>query len=157
VLRLDLPAEADSLERVNGLVRALAREAGLPPEREYQLRLATEELFTNIVRHGYGPAAAGCRVGVEGDVTDDRVWVRLIDRAAPFDPVRAPDPVGLDKPLEDREPGALGLYLVRHVADAASYEYVDGTNRTTVAVWRRGRSADGQVRRVRDDADRQRR
>jgi anti-sigma regulatory factor (Ser/Thr protein kinase) len=51
-----------------------------------------------------------------------------------FDPVHAPEPTDLDRPLHERTVGSLGLYLVRHSVDDLSYEYVDGANRTTVIV-----------------------
>ncbi len=149
---LTVPAAVESLGPVNELVQDLATEAGLDPAAAYRLRLATEELFVNVVRHGYD-SRRGNRIVVEGGLSEDRAWVRLTDSAPAFDPFRAPNPVGLDRPLQDREPGALGLYLTRHAVDAAFHEYVGGGNQTTVVVWRgrddddgNGRDADGRCR-----------
>ncbi|GAB1688739.1 ATP-binding protein [Krasilnikovia sp. M28-CT-15] len=133
---LTVPAVTDSLTAVNELLADLIGAAGMSEDTAYRLRLATEELFVNIVRHGYGPDDADGRVTIEADLTAAEVWVRLIDTAPPFDPFGAPEPTGLDLPLQDREPGSLGLYLTRHSVDAAAHEYVDGANRTTV-VFRR--------------------
>lgn len=153
---LTVPAAVESLVPVNALVQDVVTAAGLDPTAAYGLRLAIEELFVNIVRHGYGQSPDG-RVVVEGDHTDDRAWIRLIDHAPPFNPFAAPTPSGLDRPLREREPGALGLYLARRAVDAASHEYVDGTNRTTVVMWRR-RDNNGDVRGHDDryDVDRER-
>lgn len=154
--RLEVPAVVESLEPVNALVQNLAAEAGLTPAAAYSLRLATEELFVNIVRHGYGQQAVAGAVAIEAGVADDRVWLRLIDSADAFDPFAAATPAGLDQPLQERQPGALGLYLTRHAVDAASHEYVDGRNRTTVAVWRADDNGDEVNDHGRDDSDRQR-
>jgi anti-sigma regulatory factor (Ser/Thr protein kinase) len=131
-----VPAVTESLEAINALLADLTTAAGISTDSAYRLRLATEELFVNIVRHGYGPQGAESQVTVEGGLARDGVWVRLIDTAPPFNPFDTPGPVGLDLPLKDREPGSLGLYLTRHAADAASHEYVDGANRTTVVIRR---------------------
>ena len=83
--------------------------------------LAVEELFTNMVKYGGGSHAA-VHVGlaaVEGGVT-----VTLIDRdVEPFDITLAPD-VDTSRPIEDWEPGGLGLHLVRRMADAVDYMYL---------------------------------
>lgn len=138
-MKLEVPAVVGSLYRVNALVKELAVAAALPEWDAYQLRLATEELFTNIVRHGYGVRERGelDRVVIEYGVTEEDVWVRLIDTAAPF------DPFGVSAPPSD----TLGLDLVRRAVSAASHEYVDGTNRTTVHVRRSARAGPEPSRR----------
>jgi anti-sigma regulatory factor (Ser/Thr protein kinase) len=155
MLRLRLPAVVESLERVNRLVSGLAHEAQLTPAGLYKLRLATEELFVNIVKHGYGTSQPGGQVVIEGGVAEENVWIRLIDSGAPFDPFTAPDPTGLDLPLQDRVPGALGLYLARQAVDAASHEYVDGTNRTTLVLRRNRSNGEWTTGDAKDRADRQ--
>lgn len=135
-MQLVVPAVLGALDRVNALVRDLAAAAALPEWDAYRLRLVTEELFTNIVRHGYGareprpPSAPVEHVVIEYGVTDDHVWVRLIDTADPFDPLGVP--VGAAARAVGGD--TLGLDLIRRAASAASHEYVDGTNRTTVQV-----------------------
>jgi serine/threonine-protein kinase RsbW len=136
VRTLTVPATVESLDAINTLLAELTTAAGMSADTAYRLRLATEELFVNVVRHGYGPQDPDGHVIVEGGLAPDGVWIRLVDTAPPFDPFDAPRPTGLDLPLQDREPGSLGLYLTRHAVDAASHEYVDGTNRTTVVIRR---------------------
>lgn len=155
MLRLKLPAVVESLERVNRLVSGLAHEAQLGPTGLYRLRLATEELFVNIVKHGYGTSQPDGQVVIEGGVAEENVWIRLIDTGAPFDPFAAPAPTGLDLPLQDRVPGALGLYLARDAVDAVSHEYVDGTNRTTLVLRRNGHTGNGQTGDAEDRTDSQ--
>jgi anti-sigma regulatory factor (Ser/Thr protein kinase) len=121
--------------RIQALVRCLAAEATLSEWQTYRLRLATEELFTNIVRHGYGTRQPAGRVVVEGDLTDAGVWVQLIDTAVLFDPLSAGSSAR-DPIPPDADPGGLGLRLARWAVDSASHTYVDGTNRTTIMVSR---------------------
>jgi serine/threonine-protein kinase RsbW len=136
MLLLEVPAVLDSVAPLAALTAGLAAEADLPQRRAYALRLALEELLVNIVEHGYGPHRSDGKVIVECDVTADRIWVRLTDWAPEFDQTRFAEPVGLDRPLNRREPGGLGLYLVRRSVDEATHCYIDGVNRTTVVLWR---------------------
>lgn len=136
MLLLEVPAVLDSVATLAALTTGLAAEADLPVRRTYALRLALEELLVNIVEHGYGPDRSDGKVLVEGDVTADRVWVRLTDWAPEFDHTSVVEPDRLDQTLNRREPGGLGLYLVRHSVDEATHSYIDGVNRTTVVLWR---------------------
>lgn len=147
MLRLTLPAVIDSLDRVNALVRCLAVEGALSERQTYWLRLAVEELFTNVIRHGYGRAVRNARVVVEGGMTDEFVWIRLVDTATPFDPFGAPTSTRSDQSQPDYDPPTLGLHLARLVADAASYVYADGTNQTTIMMSRVGQSDEQELTR----------
>jgi anti-sigma regulatory factor (Ser/Thr protein kinase) len=136
VLQLEVPAVLNSVTPLAALTAGLAAEAALPKPRAYALRLAVEELLVNIVEHGYGPDDPDGKVLVEGDVTEDRIWVRLTDWAPEFDHTRFAEPADLEQPLSRREPGGLGLHLVRRSVDVTTYSYVGGANRTTVVLFR---------------------
>ena len=134
---LRVPAVLDSIDDVVRYVRELARCAGLCSRRTGHLRLAAEELVANVVMHGYGPRGAPARaVELEGGIDGDRVWLRIVDDAPPFDPTRVPDPDDLRRPLTERTPGGLGLYLARCAVDGMAYESVGGRNVVTLTVHR---------------------
>lgn len=129
----------DCFERLGELaelVARLAREGGLDSRGAYRLRLAGDELVTNVITHGYrgrpGP------IDLTGAVEPDRVWLRIEDEAPPFDPrpFAVPPPPGTD-PLGCRV-GGLGIFLALGGVDEFAYEYAGGRNRSTVAVHRPG-------------------
>ena len=81
--------------------------------------LTLEELFTNMVKYTASTAAVRIDMtrvagGVEVTLTDYDV--------GPFDVTQAPD-VDVDRPIEQREPGGLGLHLIRRLVDCVQYEY----------------------------------
>src|SRR6478736_6259793 len=83
--------------------------------------LAVEELFTNMVKYGIGSTEP---VRIELAAIAGGVELRMIDDdVEPFDITRSPD-VDIDAPIEEREPGGLGLHLIRRMADSVAYEYV---------------------------------
>jgi anti-sigma regulatory factor (Ser/Thr protein kinase) len=51
----------------------------------------------------------------------------------PFDVTCAPE-MDVTRPLEERQPGGLGLHLVHQIADSLCYDYRDRTSTITVTV-----------------------
>jgi serine/threonine-protein kinase RsbW len=132
--RMRMPAATDAFHDVIQFVHVLASEANLADDLAHRLRLATDELVTNVLTHGY--ATAPGELELEGAVDPDRVWIRIVDTALPFDPTLVPDPPDLDRPLSERAPGGLGLFLARTAVDDMSYRRCRGRNITTITVRR---------------------
>ena len=123
----------DVAEAAADVVGELARDAGLPPGRAYWLRLAVEEIATNVVRHGYQGRGV---VRLTSGIWPDRVWVRIEDEASEFDP-RSHDPVPrLETAPAEREAGGFGLLLALRKLDGFCYERSDGQNRNTLIMSR---------------------
>ncbi|MEV6605484.1 ATP-binding protein [Kutzneria sp. NPDC051319] len=126
--------EAGAGRRLADLVAALAGTGGLDARRSYWLRLAVDEITTNIGQHGY--RGQGGLVEIEGAVESDRVWVRITDEAPPFDPhSHDPGPRLADGVAHDGE-GGLGLYLALNGLDRLDHTYVDGRNVNTLVMER---------------------
>lgn len=123
-------AELDALGRFTD---ELASEAGLSPSRAYHLRLAADELATNVIVHGYGPGRPG-QLLIEGGTCDGSVWIRLTDGAGRFDPHNDGPAVDVTEPLAARRPGGLGLHLVRSIANVFHWEHVRGQNQQTLVI-----------------------
>ena len=95
----------------------------------YALNLAIEEIFVNMVR--YNPDNTNDIV-VELRADQDKVVVTLTESdVEPFDITKF-TPKSIDRPLEEREPGGLGIHLVRTVMDEVGYEYNDRQGRVTL-------------------------
>lgn len=101
----------------------------LPDDVAWRLRVALDEIVANIVAHGTagGPRApvAPGRSPLGLDVWFHRdgpvVEVTVADDGAPFDPLAYPDPP-VTLPLESRQPGGLGIALVKALMDDVRYE-----------------------------------
>lgn len=88
--------------------------AGLDADVLFDLRLALEEVFLNIYKHGYAGGTGRCLIGWQA--WPDRVELTLADDAPWFDPSQAPAPP-LQADWRQRVPGGLGWHLVRQVVD----------------------------------------
>jgi serine/threonine-protein kinase RsbW len=107
-------ARMEDLAGVMAFVDAECARTGVPAAAAFAIRLATEEAFTNIIRHGYGGQRGPVRASLANDGSS--VTIILVDEAPPFDPVDAPMP-DVGAPLEERSVGGLGWHLVRQVMD----------------------------------------
>ncbi len=103
--------------------------AEVSESESFAIRLALEELFTNIVKYSTSSARD---VSVQLDVRDGELVIVLTDfDAEPFDPTTHPEP-DLNAPLRERRPGGLGLFLARNVVDSIDHAYVDRKNIITL-------------------------
>jgi len=104
---------------------------GVDPALLPTVDLAVEELFTNMVKYGGGSDAA-VRVGLAA--IDGGVELTLVDRdVEAFDVTRAPD-VDIGQPIDEREPGGLGLHLIRRMVDSVEYRYAKDTRESLITL-----------------------
>ncbi|MEO8777404.1 MAG: ATP-binding protein [Rhodanobacter sp.] len=108
----DLPALMSMLERT-------CRQVGADEDALFSLRLAVEEVFTNILDYGY-PGGTG-PVAVHIDAQAEQVRVSFADAAPCFDPATVPTP-RLDVPLEERQVGGWGWHFVRQAVDRVEWQ-----------------------------------
>ncbi len=126
---LAVPAVLDSLSTIGRYVLEAAQAAGLDKRAAYRLRLAVDEIATNIIVHGYAEAGRTGEVLVRADLDEETLAVALEDTAQPFDPRLKERPSQIDMPIEERPIGGLGVFLAVEGVDRFDYEYVGNRNR----------------------------
>ncbi|NIJ53944.1 ATP-binding protein [Dyadobacter arcticus] len=125
------PGIVDSLDSLREYIGELAQQAGLAKKPTYNLKLAIDEIATNIILYGYQAAGMEAEVVVLSEITGQELVVILVDEGAKFDPLgkELPDSDYFSKSLEDREIGGLGIFLTINGVDEFSYQYSEGKNR----------------------------
>ena len=97
-----------------------ARKKGVSRERFDDIHLVFEELFVNICHYGYkdrqGFVVIECRVNNDGCFE-----LLLRDTGIPFDMTAKEDP-DLTEGVENRQPGGLGIFLVKKLTKVFTYE-----------------------------------
>ncbi len=128
---LCLPAELDHLPMFLDHVRRTAEVAGITNAQAARLELAVEEALVNVCHYAYAaPLRTGtlrCHVVVQ----PDGLQVEIIDEGPPFDPLAQANPdtaLGLDQ----REPGGLGILLIKKLVSEVSYCRVGDQNVLTI-------------------------
>lgn len=127
--QLILPGVPGSLQTLEGFTSRLAETAGLDARRTQKLQLAVEELATNIINHGYAEHGMSGDITIQAEITPETLTIRVEDTSVPFNPRTCPLPKYLDKPIEERPVGGLGIYLLLKSVDRHAYAYIDGKNR----------------------------
>ncbi|WP_203329038.1 ATP-binding protein [Candidatus Laterigemmans baculatus] len=138
---LIVPSDLSSLDLVADLVLEEAREAGLDQRETYQLRLAVDEILTNIINYGYLANGLSGQIHVHAERYDESLVITLEDTSPPYDPCQrdtARVAEDFDKPLEERQIGGLGIYFALQAVSEFRYEYRDGRNRN-IFIMRRSR------------------
>jgi anti-sigma regulatory factor (Ser/Thr protein kinase) len=123
----------NTLAELNTLCRNLEKygnSIGLTPKCIFQLNLALDELFTNIVSYSYKDENTHW-ITISLSHTDNTLVISIEDSGAPFDPVS----IEISQPnntIEDCRIGGLGLHLVRKMVDDIVYERQRGKNIITM-------------------------
>jgi anti-sigma regulatory factor (Ser/Thr protein kinase) len=127
---LVLRNDAAELARLAAEVGLFGKAAGLGEAAVHDLRLALEEVVSNIVRYAYRDRAEHL-VRVRFVREGGGLRVEVADDGVPFNPLGVPPP-DTACPLGEREPGGMGIYLVRHSMDSVEYRRDGETNLLTM-------------------------
>lgn len=119
-MEVKLPNTLTALPRLHAAVGRFCRSRAIHPDTEFKIDLALEEIFTNIVRHGYDDAGDH-DVLIRFGCGRDRVRISVEDDGRPFNPLQAPK-VDIAAALSERRVGGLGIHLVRRLLDEVRYQ-----------------------------------
>lgn len=95
------------------------------PYLAYTIHLVVEEIVVNIVNYAYPDGEGYLEVRVHND--QQVLTFEFRDHGLPFNPLEQPVP-DLDKPLEERSIGGLGIFLTKEMMDDTQYRYEQGEN-----------------------------
>lgn len=106
-------------------------EADCPLKAQTQIDIAVDEICSNIAFYAYGPEKGDILVSYDFDPDTRLCTITFSDSGIPFDPLAVKEP-DTTVPVEERDIGGMGIFLVRKTMDQVSYEYKDGMNHLTI-------------------------
>ena len=121
----------EELNRVYSCLEGFAAEAQLPEQARRSLLLVTEELFTNMIHHGYEDGVSDTITIVFGRDGDD-IKIVLRDHARAFDLAQTPTRPDEKLTLDEMKIGGLGLFLVHELARSVINRRNGDANETEV-------------------------
>lgn len=127
---IKLKNRISELERLDQKLQAFGASIGLSKKCVFQINLAVDELFTNIVKYGFADNSLHY-IAVTLSHRDGKISIRVEDNGIPFDPA-AKQTSELKDPLEHCKIGGLGLHLVKKIMDDIVYERRGGKNVITL-------------------------
>jgi len=129
-LRVD--SAVDRLAEVRAFVRKAVGDFGGSTRDADDLVQAVDEAACNVMLHGHGGAPGA--IEIEAALHDRKIEIRLLDRAAVFDPTTAPA-ADTSKPPISKRPGGMGMgiHLLRTMTDEVRHHVrPDGGNELTL-------------------------
>ena len=107
-------------ERIREDVMAAAEEAGVSLRQQLKLELGFEEILVNIISYAYDdPGYVWVKTAEEGDC----FRVEFADHGKPFDPLEKDRRPAEEIPLDEREPGGYGIFLVKKNFKSVEYKH----------------------------------
>lgn len=104
--------------------------------RAYKLKLAYEELISNIIRassinQSANPNMVSLAVSSIMHFEDGEPWLvfRTSDTGVKFNPnFKQRAPINKNQPVNERQLGGLGLFLIEQSVDKVTYDWINGNN-----------------------------
>ena len=124
--RLLLPASLETIDAVVSMVESVALEGGMGTSGARELSLAACEAVTNVITYSLREDER-LSYSVFASWSDDEMVVRIEDPGPPFDPAALP-PVDVTIPLEERQVGGLGWFIIRNSTDQYHMQRVSDIN-----------------------------
>jgi serine/threonine-protein kinase RsbW len=133
---ISVPGKLESLKAIAEYIMTASKEAGLPKRSAYNLRLAVDEIVTNIILHGYEEQNLEGNIDLKADLDDTSLSISVEDTAVSYNPYDTPAVAQdeLDLPIEQKKLGGLGVYLAIQGVDKFIYERVNKKNRNIFVV-----------------------
>ena len=106
-------------------------QAALPVTTAFPFEVALDEVCMNVIMHGTRASGSPPELAVSLSFDGKTVTMVIEDDGVAFDPLVVAPP-DIDTPLEEREIGGLGVFLVRELMDDVSYAHTGTHNRLTM-------------------------
>jgi sigma-B regulation protein RsbU (phosphoserine phosphatase) len=91
------------------------------------MQVAADEVLANIIEHAYSDDDLH-EINIECRISDNLIELQFEDGGQPFDPLSIRS-ANRSAPLQEREPGGVGIHFVRSLMSEVSYARVDDRNR----------------------------
>ena len=123
------PAIIENLQHFLQHALQFAEESGVDKADMLRIELAIEEAIVNIVNYSFPEKRGDIELNCE--CRNNTITFRIIDNGTEFNPLNQEDP-DLTLPIEEREVGGLGIFLIKNTMDDVSYQRKDNKNILTL-------------------------
>jgi len=125
-----LKSNLSELDKLCEQLEKFGQSLGLSKKSIFEINLALDELFTNIISYGFGDDDEHL---IEVTITpqNETLCLCIEDDGVPFNPVDAKEP-DLECTVEDCKIGGLGIHLIRNLMDEICYKRCGDKNVLTL-------------------------
>ncbi len=121
----------EKLEAANVIdyISEIIEENGVPMDTAVKINICTDEIVSNILNHSN---AEYIDVKLNINQQDATVTISFTDNGTPFNPLTDAATPDITIPLEDREEGGLGVFIVKKMMKNVTYRHQDNCNIFTI-------------------------
>ncbi|MDD3050485.1 MAG: ATP-binding protein [Candidatus Cloacimonetes bacterium] len=120
----------DEYDKLISIIDEISERNNFSPKLAYEINLVFDEIITNIISYAYNDEREH-DIEIEIIIENDILTITILDDGIKFDPTSISEP-DLDVPVEDKEIGGLGIFLVKKVMDSFEYCRSAGRNKTII-------------------------
>ncbi|WP_321493585.1 ATP-binding protein [uncultured Desulfobacter sp.] len=118
--------EIESVIKIQNYISEKIHTEKLTDKNWFKLNLIIEEIVVNIVSYGLKDRKNGfIEVGVTS--TDQGIFLEISDNGVAFNLLEKKDP-DISADIKDRNPGGLGIFLIKQIAKDVQYARKDDKN-----------------------------
>ena len=122
--------DLSELEKLRQKLEQFCQALELQENCRFEMHLAVEEHFSNIVTHGYFDHAEH-EIKVTLRRREKTIEIEIEDDGIPFNPLEITPP-DIHGPLESRKIGGLGIHLTKKCMSEIEYQRINGKNILTL-------------------------
>jgi len=112
--------DLSKIDLVNERFMLFAQANELPNKTAAAIRMAFDELLTNIISYAYDDEGQH-EIDIRVSLLNDAVVIVISDSGIPFNPFQLKTP-DTEASIDDRDIGGLGVHLVREMLDQVNYQ-----------------------------------
>lgn len=128
---LVLEATVENLDVANAFIEEMLAPVECSLQKRFQLDLVVEEIFVNIANYAYGDGTGQVVLRVSLQQDPPKMKLVFMDEGVAYDPLAKDEP-DVTLPMEERDIGGLGIFLVKKNVEDIHYERKDGKNILTI-------------------------
>ena len=117
-------AKTENIPEMLGLIHRFAKENAFPESFTNQLKIVGDELFSNIIKHGYENEGGPIFVRLLFNQDTSEFSLTVIDQAKEFNQLG----VNIDTSDKSIRNGGLGIFIVKKIMSEYAYDYIYGKN-----------------------------
>jgi len=130
-MQLIILNDVGELRKLHIACENMAAEWLLPDKISMNINLVLEEIISNIVFYGYEDDQEH-EIKIDFRKENKEIIISITDDGKAFDMLSADVSAGIDKPVEDRKIGGLGIHFVRSLMDSVEYRREENKNILTL-------------------------
>lgn len=117
---LTLKNNLSEIERLANTVMQFGKDNNFSDKSIFDINLALEEVVNNIISYAYKDKNEH-HITIHLELEGQELMLKVEDDGIPFNPLGVRE-LDINKPLEERQPGGLGLFFVRNLTDELEYK-----------------------------------